>query len=116
MRFLANENFPASSFRILQKNKWDIEHIGETNMGISDEEVIELSIRESRIIITFDSDYGELVFKHGFKPKGVIYLRIKKFTPEYPAQLLTELIEEENLEVEGKFTVIDDNQIRQREI
>jgi len=46
----------------------------------------------------------------------VIYLRINKFTPEYPAQLLTELIEVERLEVEGKFTVIDDNQIRQREI
>ncbi len=45
MRFLANENFPASSFRVLQNNKWDIEHIGETSMGISDEEVIELSIR-----------------------------------------------------------------------
>jgi predicted nuclease of predicted toxin-antitoxin system len=40
-------------------------------MGISDEEVIELSIRQNRIIITFDSDYGELVFKHGYKPKGV---------------------------------------------
>jgi hypothetical protein len=43
-------------------------------------------------------------------------LRIKKFTPEYPAQLLIELIGEEELEVEGKFTVIDENQIRQREI
>lgn len=116
MRFLANENFPASSFSVLQNNKWDIEHIGETNMGITDEEVIELSIQENRIIITFDSDYGELVFKHGYQPKGVNYLRIKKFTPEYPTQLLTELIEEERLEVEGKFTVINDNQIRQREI
>ena len=116
MKFLANENFPASSFRVLKNNKWDIEHIGETNMGISDEEVIDLSIQENRIIITFDSDYGELVFKQGYKPKGVIYLRIKKFTPEYPAQLLIELIEEDKLEVEGKFTVIDDNQIRQREI
>ncbi len=116
MKFLANENFPTTSYKILKSQNWDIEHVGEFNMGISDEEVMETSINEQRIIITFDSDYGELVFKYGYKPVGVIFLRIKEFSPEFPAQLLDKLLIKEKLEVDGRFTVIDENQIRQREI
>ena len=116
MKYLANENFPVTSAKILKENGLDIEHIGETDMGIRDDEVIGKAISENRIIITFDSDYGELVYKYGYKPPGVIYLRIKKFTPEYPANLLLELIDEGDLEFEALFTVIDDNQIRQRKI
>ena len=116
MKFLANENFPATSYKILKSQNLDIEHIGESNMGISEEEVMKTSIKEQRIIITFDSDYGELVFKYGYKPVGVIFLRIKEFSPDFPAQLLGKLVIEEKLEVEGRFTVIDENQIRQRKI
>ena len=116
MKYLANENFPKTSAKILKERGWDIEHIGETNMGIRDEEVMEVAISEHRIIITFDSDYGELVYKHGYRPPGIVYLRIKKFTPEYPANLLLKLIVEEELKIDGLFTVIDDNQIRQRKI
>ena len=116
MKYLANENIPKTSANILKESGWDIEHIGETNMGITDEEVMEIAIAENRIIITFDSDYGELVYKYGYKPPGIIYLRIQKFTPEYPANLLLKLITEENLEIDGLFTVIDENQIRQRKL
>lgn len=116
MKFLANENFPIASFKVLNNIGWDIEHIGNTNNGISDNEVMSIAINENRIIITFDSDYGELVFKFGYKPPGVIYLRIQDFKPEYPGQLLIEIVEVDKLDIENKFTVIDDNQIRQRKI
>lgn len=116
IKYLANENFPRTSTAILKQHGWDIEHIGDTNMGIMDEEVMDTAITENRVIITFDSDYGELVYRRGYKPLGIIYLRIKNFTPEYPANLLLELITEGNLEVRGLFTVIGENQIRQRKI
>lgn len=116
MKFLANENFPLKSYQILKNNGWDIEHIAEGNKGISDKEVIDYSKKEDRIIITFDSDYGELVYKKNYKPSGVIYLRLKSFRPEFPAELLKELMNNESLVFEFKFTVIDENQIRQREI
>lgn len=88
MKFLANENFPIASFKILNNIGWDIEQIGNTNNGITDNEVMAIAMNESRIIITFDSDYGELVFKYGYKPPGVIYLRIQDFKPEYPGKFV----------------------------
>lgn len=116
MKFLANENFPLKSFRILQDKGYDIKHIGLELPSVVDEEVMALAIEEGRAIITFDSDYGELVYKHGYKPPSVIYLRWKEFTPEFPALYLHELFEARQIQFDGQFTVIDENQIRQRKI
>jgi predicted nuclease of predicted toxin-antitoxin system len=77
---------------------------------------MEMAIREDRIIITFDRDYGELVYRFGYNPPGVIYLRLKNFTPEEPAELLQKIDIKGELTFEGFFTVISSNEIRQRKI
>jgi len=89
MKFLADENFPIKSVELLRKSGFDIRSIGVDDQGVTDKDVVKLAIREKRTILTFDRDYGELVFKYGYKPKkGVIYFRIFGFTPEGPAQIL----------------------------
>jgi len=75
-----------------------------------------LALQENRIIITFDSDFGELIFKKGFQPKGVIYFRWKSFKPKAPGEYLAELFQNETITFDGYLTVIDENQIRQRVI
>jgi predicted nuclease of predicted toxin-antitoxin system len=83
MRFLANENIPFPSIKYLRKLNIDITSITEIRSGISDEEVMKIAIDDNRTIITLDSDYGELIFKYGFKPKeGVIYFRLLELEPE----------------------------------
>ncbi len=91
-------------------------HIGESNMGIKDEDVIQFSIAESRVITTFDSDFGELIFKESFKALGIIFFRWKEFKPKEPGEYLDNLIKSGKLEFEGYLTVIDHQQIRQRRI
>jgi predicted nuclease of predicted toxin-antitoxin system len=115
MKLLANENFPMASKKLLAENGFDIVHIGETNGGISDEAVMNLAILEERAILTFDRDYGELIFKYGYKPpKGVIYFRWNTYSPAYPAQFLMELLGKDEIKFEQIFTVIDTDSIRQR--
>lgn len=116
MKFLANENFPKASYIQLLNLKWDIVHVAEGNVGITDKEVIDISIKEDRIILTFDSDYGELVYKLGYKPIGVIYYRLQDFTPTDPANITYQLIEKDKITAKGYFTVVDKNQVRQRKI
>jgi len=116
LKFLANENFPLTSFNYLQNQGWDIEHIGSTNGGVRDEEVVSISIQENRIIITFDRDYGELVFNKGYKPLGVIYIRLQNFKPDFPGKLLVDLSSNDELIFENYFTVVDEIQVRQRKI
>jgi len=114
MKFLANENLPLPSVAFLRNNKIDINSIAEQIPGITDEEVMKIAIDEQRTIVTHDSDYGELIYKLGYKPKaGVIYFRIYHFEPDEPGKILLDLIKR-NLKFENSLTVISEGAIRQR--
>lgn len=115
MKLLANENFPLTSIKILSQAGYDILGIGIDYHGISDEEVIQFAQEEERIILTFDKDYGELIFKSGLKPDaGVIYLRWDEFKPEDPGKYLIHLFKSGDISFQGKLTVISGISIRQR--
>lgn len=115
MKFLANENFPLRSTQYLEKLGIDIRAIGIDCPSISDREVMEIAIRENRTILTFDRDYGELIFRYNYKPQaGVLYFRFKRFKPEFPAEYLIGLLENGKIAFEGMFTVVDEELIRQR--
>lgn len=66
MKFLANENFPLDSVIYLREQGFDVSAIGEDNPSITDPQVLEIAQREQRTILTFDRDYGELIFKYAF--------------------------------------------------
>ena len=115
MKFLANENLPLATIQKLQTSGWDVLSISLDSPSITDEEVMKIAIAENRTIITFDRDYGTLIYKYGYRPPaGVIYLRLQDFTPEEPAEFLLNLINTTTFTFIGLFTVADENNIRQR--
>jgi predicted nuclease of predicted toxin-antitoxin system len=115
MKLLANENFPSASVAILRRLGYDVTSIGEDDPSISDEEVMKIAIAQERTILTFDRDYGELIFKHGFRPpKGVIYLRTDPYNPTSPAEIAHQLISTSGLELAGTLTVVSEDKVRQR--
>jgi predicted nuclease of predicted toxin-antitoxin system len=71
--YLANENFPRPSILLLRNNGLIIESIQESSLGISDDEVMITAVKKNLIILTFDSDYGELIYKYAAdNPPAVI--------------------------------------------
>lgn len=115
MRFLANENFPLQSLRILRQADQKVASVTEDSPGIEDAEVLARAADEQRVILTFDRDYGELIYRLRLRsPRGVIYLRFRPHTPEEPASILLNLLQTEELQFEERFTVVERDQIRQR--
>ncbi len=115
MKLLANENFPQTSAIYLQNAGFDITSIGTDHPGITDEQVMEIAIKEERTILTFDSDYGELIFKYEYQPSaGVIFIRTLPSTPEEAGRLIEQIINSDEFEFRKTLTVIDTNGIRQR--
>ena len=115
MKFLANEIIPQASVKYLLSKGWDIISVGLDFSGISDEEVIKISNEQYRTILTHDSDYGELIFKYGFRPKvGVIFIRQRPENPEFTGRLLEKVVNSKNISFEVALTVIDQNSIRQK--
>jgi predicted nuclease of predicted toxin-antitoxin system len=114
MEFLANENFPRPSIKFLRENSFLVSSIAETSIGISDHDVIQLAIERNQIILTFDKDYGEIIFKENLpEPPSVIFFRIKGKNPFFASQLILEMLEQ-GVVFEKHFTVVDESGIRQR--
>ena len=112
---LANENFPTDSFHYLKAKGFDIIAVGIDYSGITDEEVMTLAINEGRIILTFDKDYGELIFKYGYKPdRGVIFLRLDAYESDEPGKIIEQMLNTAYFDTERKLTVFDGKFIRQR--
>ncbi len=115
IRFLANENFPFPSIEILRSKGFELLSISESYSGISDTAVISLANKTSSIILTFDKDYGEIIFKSGIKkPPAVVFFRFKGTNPESAAEILLSLFDVKKLSLENAFTVIEIDGIRQR--
>lgn len=115
MKLLANENFPYKNVYYLKERGYDILSIGMDNPGITDAEIMAIAINEERTILTFDRDYGELIFRHHYRPeKGIIYLRLDEYTPEQPGFIIEEIITNKEIDLSRALTVIDKNGLRQR--
>jgi predicted nuclease of predicted toxin-antitoxin system len=76
MKFLANENFPHPSIQLLKSLGYDVVSVNNDRPSITGEEVVKWANAEGRVILTFDRDYGEIVFRYKIACP-VVFLEIK---------------------------------------
>jgi predicted nuclease of predicted toxin-antitoxin system len=89
--------------------------IAEAEPGLPDRAVLERAVSEQRILLTFDRDFGGLIYRSRLPfPPGLILLRFVPLTPEEPAQLLLPLTGRPEILFEGRLTVLDRERVRQR--
>ena len=114
MRFLADENFPRPALEALRKAGWEIFSIAEDCPGISDEEVAALCVSQQSILLTFDKDFGELIFRRGLPAgSGVVLFRLTPESPEEAANVALALVEFQP-HLEGLFCVVTRDRVRVR--
>lgn len=111
---IVNENFPAPSLRVMRERGLDVLAVSEDMPGASDRAVLARACETSRWLVTFDRDYGELVFRRGFtSPPAIVFLRQEPVPPERPAEWILELVAEPEL-ARGHFVVLGGRTIRRR--
>lgn len=114
-QYLANENFPLASANLLREAGLAVAIVAKETPGASDTAILERAAHERRIVLTFDRDYGDLIFRRRQTvPAGVIYFRYDPSAPEEPAEHVLRLMGVEELSFEGKFTVLERGHVRQR--
>lgn len=115
MRFIADENFPLPSVRILSAARHDIVAVVLESPGVADETVLERAVRETRVLPTFDRDYGGLLYRRGLPaPVGIVYFRFVPFSLEEPKEYLLALLERSEISLLGMLTVAERDRVRQR--
>jgi predicted nuclease of predicted toxin-antitoxin system len=78
MKFLLDESadFPLATFlRELGHDVTAIAH--DYPHALKDRQVLEIAVREQRILITNDHDFGELVFRQQLPHSGIILFRLR---------------------------------------
>jgi predicted nuclease of predicted toxin-antitoxin system len=115
MNFLANENFPLLSVRLLREAGHRVVSIIQEAPGSKDEDILKRAYTERLIILTFDRDYGELIYRRkDLTPAGVVYFRFGPATPSEPAEILINIMDRADLSVIDKFTIVERGRVRQR--
>ena len=57
------KNIPLKVVKRLRDEGLNITSIAEIQIGMDDEDIAKLSEKEKAIIITFDKDFGEIIFR-----------------------------------------------------
>jgi predicted nuclease of predicted toxin-antitoxin system len=116
MNLLADENIDSAIVKYLRSLGHDVLWIVEYAPSTPDAEIISLAERRQRGILTFDRDFGELIFHSGRRAPGIILLRLD---PEPPSTLLDSfrfLWPKLESGCQGHFIVATNKKIRVRPI
>lgn len=115
IRLLADENIPVAAIRTLNTLGYDVAAVSEISCGATDLKVMELAVEQDRVLLTFDRDFGELIFNKALRPpKSVIYL---KFIPQDPSQIvevINLLVNSPTSKINGYFSTVTLEAIRRR--
>ena len=88
--------------------------VAEECPGIADEEVAALCSERQRILLTFDKDFGELIFRRGLSAgSGVVLFRLIPESPEQAADVALALVKSQP-DLNGTFCVVTRDRIRVR--
>lgn len=93
----------------------DVKSVQEHSPGISDKAVIQLAKADDRIILTFDKDDGEIIFRHGLPhPPAVVFFREKGAEPFFAGRILLALLQAGEVRFKNAYTVVEKDNVRQR--
>ena len=114
MRFLADENFPGPAVAALRGAGHDVVWLRTERPGTDDSDVLAWAVREGRILLTFDKDFGELAAKSVSAQRcSVVLVRIPMQKSADDHQRLAAIIMSRD-DWAGHFSVLEPGRIRMR--
>lgn len=108
MRFFIDENVPLLVARALRTLGHDCYVVAEEAPSTPDEDNMARARQESRILVTFDSDYARMIF-HELKPapSGVVYMRSRPDQAKLVSQLFLDLFRDGLADPMSRMIIIE---------
>jgi len=116
IKFLVDESVGEKVAQFIRSEGFDTFSVMDGMRGASDVDIIRKAIAEDRIVVTNDRDFGELVFRFRFLPKGVLLLRLKDECAKNKVKIITSIIREHLDQLTGNFLIVTEKHIRKRSI
>jgi predicted nuclease of predicted toxin-antitoxin system len=73
---LLDENVPRSTGTLLAQAGHEVAHVADTEPAASDRRVLAMARDAGRMLVTFDADFGDLIYQQGeVPPDAILFLR-----------------------------------------
>jgi predicted nuclease of predicted toxin-antitoxin system len=113
MKIVADEGIERPIVVRLRSAGHDVIHIAEIARGITDPEVLEIANQNRALLITYDKDFGDLIFNQQDRTQGVMLVRLPETLSSFEkAEIVIDVISERQNELFHAFSVIAVNKRR----
>ena len=114
MTIVADESVEGAVVRALRRAGHIVEYVAEADAGLPDPEVLHLARRRRALLVTGDSDFGELVYRQRLTHEGVLLLRLAGLSNEQKAELSVRILARHEDNLRGAFAVATPKTVRIR--
>jgi predicted nuclease of predicted toxin-antitoxin system len=114
LRFLVDVGVGVASERALQAAGHDVLSVRSIDARMPDEQIVRLASEQERMVVTMDTDFGELVYHSGLSHAGVLLLRMEDANGLEKAEALTRIVAQYGDRVQYCFCVYQNGRLRIR--
>jgi predicted nuclease of predicted toxin-antitoxin system len=111
MLFIVDESTGAAVVEFLRSLGHDVVAVNESIPQADGSIILDWAVKEKRILITNDKDFGELVFRTGQAHHGVVLLRLHEESAANRVQMVKIILERYAERLAGHFVVASEGGI-----
>jgi predicted nuclease of predicted toxin-antitoxin system len=112
LRFLVDVGVGRKIERWLMENGYDVSSVRDTDPKAKDIDILKKAVSESRIVITMDKDFGELICYSGKAHAGVMILRLSDARADEKIEVLKNILRNYSDQIENSLCVYQDGRLR----
>jgi predicted nuclease of predicted toxin-antitoxin system len=112
VRFLVDECTGPVVAKWLREHDHEVFSVYDEARGLDDTEIISRAFEDNWILITNDKDFGDKVYREGYKHRGVIFLRLDDERSATKIEVIRQLIENYAEQLEDNFLVVSEVRVR----
>lgn len=112
MRFLVDECTGSKVAKWLRNANYEVFSVFNQARGMTDDEILTKAFVENWILITNDSDFGEMIFRERRTHHGIIFLRLDDERAANKIQVLEKLLENYAEKLPEQFVTVTETKVR----
>ncbi len=98
----------------LRNQGYDVKCARDLDPRMLDMEILKIAVSENRMVITMDTDFGELVYNSGLAHAGVMLLRLEDAKADEKVKVIRGILRDHSDKILNCFCVYKDGKLRVR--
>ena len=114
LKFLVDANLGVAIVDAIRQRGHDVVFVGDLDWSMPDDEILAIAQREERIILTLDTDFGELIYQSRQPHAGVLLLRMPGSRADERIRVVVEILTVYGARLANHFAVYRAGRLRIR--